>query len=97
MIHPAVGTDFGVGRIVVHPVLRGASVPLGEDSCNRIGLRTAVQLCAARHILEGRFEVKSDKDSGVVSLREVLDGLDHRVCSIWSSNTILHRSGTLGH
>ena len=39
MIHPAVGTDFGVGRIVLHPVVSGASVPLGEDSCKvRIGL-----------------------------------------------------------
>ena len=29
---------------------------------------------SARHILEGRFEVKSNIDSGVVSIREVLDG-----------------------
>ena len=44
MIHPAVGTDFGVGRIVVHSVLRGAGVPLGEHSCKtRIGLRDTVQ------------------------------------------------------
>ena len=79
-------------------MLRGAGVPLGEDSCKiRIGLRNAVQHCAARHMLEGRFEVKSNKDSGVISLREVLDGLDHRVCSIWSSNTILQGSRTLGH
>ena len=64
----------------MHRVLRGAGVPLGEDSCKiRIGLRNAVQHCAARHILEGRFEVKSNEDSGVISLRKVLDGFDHRV------------------
>ena len=64
----------------MHSVLRGAGVQLGEDSCKiRIGLRHAVQHCAARHILEGRFAVKSNKDSGVMSFRKVLDGLDHRV------------------
>ena len=52
---------------------------------------------ALRDMLEGRFEVKSNKDSGVVSFREVLDGLDHRVCSVWSSNTTLQGSRTLGH
>ena len=64
------GTDFGVSRIVVHPVLSGANVPLGEDSCKvRIRLLDTVQHGSARHILEGRFEVKSNKDSGGVSFR----------------------------
>ena len=87
---PAVGTDFGVGRVVVRPVLCGAGVPLGEDSCKvRIGSLNIVQHGAARHFLEGRFEVRSNKDSGGVSFREVLDGLDHRVCSVWSSITVM--------
>ena len=82
----------------MHSVLRGAGVPLGEDSCKiRIGLRNTVQHGSARHVLEGRFEVKSNKNPGVISFREVLDGLDHRVCSIWSSNTVLQGSRTLGH
>ena len=56
----------------MHSVLRGAGVPLGEDSCKiRIGLRDTVQHCSARHILEGRFEVKSNNDSGVVSFRQI--------------------------
>ena len=98
LINSTVGTDLGVGGIVVHPVLRGASVPLGEDSCKiRIGLSDAVQHGSARHILEGRFEIKSNKDSGGVSLREVLNGFDHGVCSVWSSTTILQRSPTFGH
>ena len=34
-------------------MLRGASIPLGEDSCKvRIGLRDTVQHGSARHILE---------------------------------------------
>ena len=97
-MHPAVGTDFGVGRFEVQPVLRGASVPLGEDSRKiRIGLRNTVQHSSARDSLEGRFEVKGNKDSGVVSFREIVDGFDHRVCSVWSSNTVLQGSRTLGH
>ena len=73
LIHPAVGTDFGVGRVVVHRVLSGAGVPLGEDSCKvRIGLLDTVQHGSERHILKGRFEVKSNKDPGVVSCCEVL-------------------------
>ena len=44
-------------------MLRRASVPLGEDSCKvRIGLLDTVQHGSARHILEGRFEVKSNED-----------------------------------
>ena len=83
---------------MVHPVLRGAGVQLGEDSCKvRIGLLEAAQHGSARHILAGRFEVKSNKDSGSVSFREVLKGFDHRVCSIWSSNTVLQSPRTLGH
>ena len=50
-----------------------------------------------RHILEGRFKIKSNKDSGGVSLREVLNGFDHRACSVWSSNSMLQRSSTVGH
>ena len=46
-------------------------------------------ICSARHILEGRFEDKSNKDPRVVSFLKVLDGFDHRVCSVWSSNTVL--------
>ena len=73
LIHPAVDTDFGVGRTVVHPVLCGAGVPLGEDSSKiRIGLLDTVQHGSPRHILEGSFEVKSNKDSGGVSFREVM-------------------------
>ena len=93
-----VGSDFGVGGVVVHSVFRGAGVPLGEDSCKvRIGLLDTVQHGSARHILEGSFEVKSNNDSGGVSFREVLDGLDHRVCTVRSSNTALQWSSTLGH
>ena len=56
----------------MHPVLSGASVPLVEDSCKlRIGLLGTVQHGSARHILEGRSEVKSYKDSGGVSLRGI--------------------------
>ena len=98
LINPAVGTDFGVGRVKVHDVLSGASVPLGQNSCEvRIGLLDTVQHDYARHILEGRFEIKSNKDSGGVSFREVLNGFDHRVCSVWSSNTVLQTSRTFGH
>ena len=89
-MHPAVGNDFGVGTIVVHHVLSDASVPLGEDSCKvRIGLLDTVQHGYARHILEGRFEIKSNKDSGGVSFREAPNGFDQRVCSILSSITVL--------
>ena len=50
---------------MVHPVLSGAGVPLGEDSCKvRIGLLDTARHGSARHILEGHFEVKSNKDSG---------------------------------
>ena len=63
-MNATVGTDFGVGRIVVHSVFSGTSVPLGEYSCKiRIVLFDAVQHGSARHILEGRFGIKSNKDS----------------------------------
>ena len=53
----------------MHPVLSGASVPLGEDGCKvRTGLLDTAQHGSARHILEGRFWVKGNKDSGGVSL-----------------------------
>ena len=52
----------------MHSVLRGSGVPLGKDSCKiRTGLRDTVQHCSARHILEGRFEVKSNKDPRVAT------------------------------
>ena len=62
----------------------------------RISLSDAVQHGSARDILEGSLEVKSNKDSGVVGFRKVLDGLDHRVCTFGSSNTVLQWSSTLG-
>ena len=72
----------------MHSVLRGAGVPLGEDSCKiRIGLYSIAG--SAKHVLEGRFEVKSNKDSGVISFRKVLDGFDHRVCSVHTWPLIL--------
>ena len=62
---------------MVHPVLSGTSVPLGENSCEvRTALLDTVQHGSTRHILEGRFEIKSNKDSGGVSLRKVFNGLD---------------------
>ena len=82
----------------MHSVLRGASVPLGKDRSEiRISLSDAVQHSSARDILEGSFEIKSNNDSRVVRFRKVLDGFDHCVCSVWSSNTVLQRSRALGH
>ena len=82
----------------MHSVLRGAGVPLGKDRSKvRISLSDAVQHGSARDILEGSLEVKSNKDSRVVGFRKVLDGLDHRVCTIWSPDTVLQWSSTLGH
>ena len=79
-------------------MLRDAGVPLGTDRSEiRIGFSDTVQHCSARHILEGSLEVKSNKDPRLVIFRKVLDGFDHCVCSIWSSNTVLQRSRTLGH
>ena len=95
---PTVGSDFGVGRVVVHSVLRGAGVPFGKDRSKvRISLSDAVQHGSARDILEGSLEVKSNKNSRVVSFRQVLDGFDHRICTIWSSNTVFEWSSTLSH
>ena len=97
-INTTVGTDFGAGIIVVHPVLCGSCVPFGKDGCKvRVVLFDAGQHGSARDIVEGRLEVKRNKDSGWVSLREVLKGFDHRVCSIWASNSILKESGTFGN
>ena len=82
----------------MHSVLRGAGVPLGKDRSKvRISLSDAVQHGSARDILEGSLEVKSNKDSRVVGFRKVLDGLDHRVRTVRSSNTVLQWSSTLGH
>ena len=82
----------------MHSVLRGAGVPFGKDRSEiRISLSDAVQHGSARDILEGSLEVKSDKNSRVVSFRQVLDGLDHRICTIWSSDTVLKWSSTLSH
>ena len=30
---PTVGSDFGVGRVIVHTMFRYACVPPGEDCC----------------------------------------------------------------
>ena len=82
----------------MHSAPSGTSVPLGEDSCKiRIVLFDAVQHGSPKHILEGRFDIKSNKDSGGISLRELLNGFDHRVFSVWPSNTILQKSSTFGH
>ena len=82
----------------MHSVLRGAGVPLGKDRSEiRISLSDTVQHSSARDILEGSLEVKSNKDPRVVSFRKVLDGFDHCVCPIWSSNTVLQWSRALGH
>ena len=55
-----------------------AGVPLGEDGCKiRIGLELILySIALARDILESSLEVKSNKDSGVVGFRKVLDGLE---------------------
>ena len=82
----------------MHSVLRGASVPLGKNRSKvRVSLSDAVQRGSARDILEGSLEVKGNKDPRVVSFREILDGLHHRVCAVWSSNTVLQWSSTLGY
>ena len=82
----------------MHSVLRGAGVPFGKDRSKvRISLSDAVQHGSTRDILEGSLEVKSDKNSRVVGFSDVLDGLDHRVCAVRSSNTALQWSSTLGH
>ena len=74
----------------MHSVLRGAGVPLEEDRSEiRISLSDTVQHSSARDILEGSLEVKSNENSGVIGFRQVLDGLDHGVCTIRSSNTVL--------
>ena len=55
-------------------MLRGSSVPLGKDRSEiRISLSDTVQHSSARDILKGSLEVKSNKDSRVVSIRKVLD------------------------
>ena len=82
----------------MHSVLRGAGVPLGKDRSKvRVSLRDALQHGSAKDILEGSLEVKSNKDPRVVGFRKVLDGLDHRVCAVRSSNTVLQWSSALGH
>ena len=83
--------DFGVGRIVVHSVLSGTSVPLGEDSCKvRIVLLDAVQQDSSGDFLEGRSEIKSNKRTREASANaRYWMGFDHLACSVWSSNTIL--------
>ena len=49
LINPTVGSDFGVGRVVMHSVLRGACVPPGKDRSKvGIGLSDAVQHGSAR-------------------------------------------------
>ena len=76
-------------------MLGGAGVPLGKDRSKvRVTLSDAVQHGSARDVLE---EVKSNKNPRVVSFREVLDGLDHRVCTVRSPDTVLQWSSTLGH
>ena len=73
LINTTIGTDLGVGRLVMHPVLCCSTVPFGKDSSKvRVALLNSEQHGSTRDILEGSFEDKSNKDSGGVSLRKVL-------------------------
>ena len=91
LVNTTVGSDLGAGGLEVHPVLGGASVPFGKDGCEvRVVLLDAAQHGASRDILEGCLEVKRHKDSGGISLRKMLNGLDHRVCTIRSSHSTLY-------
>ena len=65
LINTTVGTDFGAGKIAVHPMLGGSRVPFGEDGCEiRVVLFDAEQHGTPRHILKGSLEVKRNKDPG---------------------------------
>ena len=98
MINTAVGSDLGVGGFKVHPVLGGSHVPFGEDGSEVwISVFNAVKHGASRDILEGRLQVKSKQHSSGIRLDQILNGLDHAVGTVRSSNTTLKRTSTFGH
>ena len=67
LIDPTAGMDVRVRPVMAHAVCSGARVTSGEHRGQvRIMLPVAVQHVASGHFLEGRLEVKSKQDVGVV-------------------------------
>ena len=98
LINTTVGSDLGAGGHEAHPKLGGACVPFGEDSSEVwISVFNAVGHGTTRHILESRLEGKGNKHSSGICFSKILNGLDHGVGNIGSSNTILKRTSTFGH
>ena len=98
LINTTVGSDLGVGELEVHPVLGGSCVPFGEDSSEVwISVLNAVEHGTPRDILDGRLEIKGNQHSSGICFSKILDGLDHCVGTVRSSNTILKRASTVSH
>ena len=98
LFNAVVGANFGADRFEVYVVLCGFCVPSGKDICEvLVVLLDAEQHGSTREILEGSLEVKRNKDSAGISLRKILNCLDHDVSTLRASHSVLWRSSTFRH